>query len=149
MALFHSYDTAMLPYGIKPAWFSRPFCNSDLSSWVERPFCGFPLKGEVWDLEQLRKVTQNKSENPETELSIWRSPEMRVPQNHDLNEISLLNHPFGGTPILGNPHVGCFPLTSMMEANLLVQFCWILHVGSVIPNRLPCFAASFTTLFQH
>ena len=37
---------------------------------------------------------------------MWRFPEIRVHLNHHFNGIfSLINHPFGGTTIYGNPHI--------------------------------------------
>ena len=37
---------------------------------------------------------------------IWRFPEMGVPPNHPFQwDFPLINHPFQGTPIYGNPHI--------------------------------------------
>ena len=37
-------------------------------------------------------------------VDIWRFPEIVVPPNHPfIDGISLINHPFCGTPIFGTP----------------------------------------------
>ena len=38
-------------------------------------------------------------------ITIWKFPEMGVPKAPIFVGLSLINHPFEGTPTLGNPHM--------------------------------------------
>ena len=39
-------------------------------------------------------------------INIWWFPEIGVPPNHPVSMgFSIINHPFGGTHIYGNPHI--------------------------------------------
>ena len=48
---------------------------------------------------------------------IWRFSEIGVPPNHpSIDRFSIINHPFGGTPIDGN-HFGATPINGNIHGN--------------------------------
>ena len=63
-----------------------------------------------WDMQnQYKKVSAAFSMLPWGSISKWRFPEIGVPPNHPFIDriFHEINHPFWGTPILGNLQMRC------------------------------------------
>ena len=80
---------------------------------------------------------------------IWRFPEIGVPPNHHLFIIcSILNHPIGGTSILGNLHMRTKNLFSHWTLSVCGCDCWEADFEHFYPHQRELALNTTNTIYQ-
>ena len=85
----------------------------------------FARRGSGKSVENpVLKMGEHLGDLVESPSMIWVFPKIGVPPNYPLkNRVSIINHPFWGTPIFGNAHIKMVIYGKRMDSSSMT-FVW-------------------------